>query len=215
MYLPSTFEPADAAWMTELIEQEPLGLLVSASAAAGADGVMPEANLIPFLHVPSGGPHGSLQAHVARANPLWKSPGQPVLVVFQGPRAYVSPGWYASKAATGKVVPTYNYVMVQARGRLVVHDDAVWVRDQLERMTRRMEAGQTHPWQLDDAPADFTAQLLRVIVGIEVVLEAPLSGKWKVSQNRSPADRQGVAQGLESLAADNEARAMARWVRTA
>lgn len=215
MYLPSTFEPADAAWTTDLIAQEPLGLLITRSALPGTDDAVPEANLIPFLHVPTGGPHGSLQAHVARANPVWQLAGQGVRVVFQGPRAYVSPGWYPSKAATGRVVPTYNYIMVQARGRLVVHDDADWVRDQLERLTRQMEAGQPHPWQVDDAPADFTTQLMRVIVGIEVVLDAPLVGKWKVSQNRSPADRQGVAQGLDGLATHSEARAMARWVRSA
>lgn len=214
MYLPAHFVPASAGWMTDLIDREPLGLLVHPH---GEDG--PQANLIPFLHVPGDAaqrPHGSLQAHVARANPVWReADGAPVLVVFQGPRAYVSPGWYPAKAITGKVVPTYNYVMVQARGVLRVHDDAAWVRGQVDRLTARMEAGQAQPWSVDDAPGDYTALMLKAIVGIEVVLQQPLAGKWKISQNRPAEDRQGVASGLERVAEPGQAQAMAGLVRSA
>ena len=212
MYLPSHFVPASAGWMVDLIDQEPLGLLVHPQAADG-----PLADLIPFLYVRGDSaqrPHGSLQAHVARANPVWReADGASVLVVFQGPRAYVSPAWYPAKATTGRVVPTYNYVMVQARGVMRVHDDAAWVRDQVDRLTTRMEAGQAQPWSVDDAPADYTALMLKAIVGIEVVLQQPLAGKWKVSQNRPAEDRQGVADGLARVMAPAEALAMASLVR--
>jgi transcriptional regulator len=207
MYLPAHFEESRIDVLHALIRRHPLGLLVTQDPAGLA------ANSIPFLVDPGPGPFGTLRAHVARANPVWREARMDAdsLVVFQGPQAYVSPGWYASKAESGKVVPTWNYVVVQARGRLRIVDDAAWLRTLVGRLTDTHEASRPTPWKVGDAPADYVATMLRAIVGIEIEITA-LAGKWKVSQNRHAADRAGVAQGLDTLA-DDQGRAMAREVR--
>ena len=191
MYLPAHFEEQRADVLQALVRAQSLGLLVTLSDA----GV--QADPIPFLLDAETGPMGTLRGHVARANPLWHATHFDVdaLVVFQGPQAYVSPAFYPSKAEHGKVVPTWNYVTVQARGRLRAIDDAAWVRNLVTRLTRTHEASRAQPWAVSDAPADYIETMLRAIVGIEIPLTA-LSGKWKVSQNRSAADRHGVARGL-------------------
>jgi transcriptional regulator len=194
MYLPSHFEETRPGVLHELVRTHPLGLLVTQD-----DGGLLQANTVPFLldADPAGGP-GILRAHVARANPVWReSRGDAEsLVVFQGPQAYVSPSLYPSKAEHGKVVPTWNYVMVQARGPLRVIDDSAWVQALVTRLTERHESPRAEPWAVTDAPDDYIATMLRAIVGIEIVLSS-LTGKWKVSQNRSAADRAGVARGLQ------------------
>ena len=121
--------------------------------------------------------------------------GTPVLAIFRGPQAYVSPSWYPSKAGTHKVVPTWNYAVVHAHGVLEAVDDAPWLRALVGRLTDHHEAPRPAPWSVDDAPADYVQQMLRAIVGIRIPIER-LVGKWKVSQNRSQADRKGVAHGL-------------------
>jgi len=189
MYLPKHFEQPDRDAVVGLMRERPLATLV----IAAPDG--PTADLIPLEYVADAGPHGTLRGHVARANPLWKRAGAQALAVFTGPEAYISPGWYPSKREHGKVVPTWNYTMVQARGTLRAHDDAPWLRALVGRLTDRHEAVQPTPWSVNDAPDDYVQQMLRAIVGIEIEL-ASLVGKWKVSQNRSAADREGVAQGL-------------------
>ena len=196
MYLPAHFEEKRPEILHALLRAHPLGLLVTQDAR----GEM-AANTVPFVldansADPAGGP-GILRAHVARANPLWRTARGDLdsLVVFQGEQAYISPSFYASKAEHGKVVPTWNYVMVQARGRLRAVDDADWLRAFVTRLTERHEAPRAQPWAVSDAPEDYIATMLRAIVGIEIVLTS-LTGKWKVGQNRSAADRAGVAQGL-------------------
>ncbi len=195
MYLPAHFEEKRPAVLHALLRDHPLGLLVTQDAAGDMT-----ANSVPFVldADPAGGP-GILRAHVARANPLWREArtDRDALVVFQGPQAYVSPSFYASKAEHHKVVPTWNYVMVQARGRLRAVDDAPWLRAFVSRLTERHEAPRAAPWAVTDAPADFVTTMLRAIVGIEIELSS-LVGKWKVSQNRSTADRDGVARGLRA-----------------
>lgn len=190
MYLPAHFEEKRAEVLHALVRDEPLGLLVT----HGDAGL--QANSVPFLLDAEAGPHGTLRAHVARANPLWRDgAGREALVVFQGPQAYVSPGWYPAKAEHGKVVPTWNYVMVQARGTLRAIDDPRWLHALVSRLTATHEATQSKPWAVGDAPPDYIETMLRAIVGIEIELTA-LTGKWKVSQNRSAADRAGVAAAL-------------------
>lgn len=209
MYLPKHFEQSDAALLAELMREKPLATLVVAT----PDG--PTADLIPLEFHPNLGAHGTLRGHVARANPLWQHAGAPALAVFLGPQAYVSPNWYPTKREHGKVVPTWNYTMVQARGTLRAVDDAPWLRMLVGRLTDRHESAQREPWQVSDAPEDFVRQMLGAIVGIEIALTA-LTGKWKVSQNRSAADRRGVADGLTALGtdrADGNASAMAALVR--
>ena len=193
MYLPAHFAESRPQVLRDFIAAQPLGLLVTQNRAGGID-----ANSVPFfLDAGDDASPGVLRAHVARANPLWKEARDDVdaLVVFQGPHGYVSPAWYPSKAEHGKVVPTWNYVMVQARGRLRAIDDKAWLRAFVTRLTDHHEGGRTAPWAVTDAPADFIEATLGAIVGIEIPLSS-LVGKWKVSQNRSAADRAGVAAGL-------------------
>ena len=193
MYLPAHFEETRPEVLHALVHDHPLGLLVTRDAAGEL-----AANSVPCIldADPAGGP-GILRAHVARANPLWRAARGDVdtLVVFQGEQAYISPAFYPSKAEHGKVVPTWNYVMVQARGRLRAVEDTDWLRAFVTRLTERHEAPRAQPWAVSDAPADYIATMLRAIVGIEIVLSS-LTGKWKVSQNRSAPDREGVARGL-------------------
>jgi transcriptional regulator len=190
MYLPSHFEQHDTATLHALMRAHPLATLVS----TGPEG--PTADHVPLAFDAGAGAHGALLGHVARANPLWAAAaGSPVLAVFHGPQAYVSPSWYPGKATTHKVVPTWNYAVVHAHGMLEVVEDAPWLRALVSRLTAHHEAPRPTPWSVDDAPDDYVQQMLRAIVGIRIPIER-LIGKWKVSQNRSAADRQGVADGL-------------------
>jgi transcriptional regulator len=209
MYTPSHFNEERPELLHQLVHEHPLGLLITQS-ASGLD-----ANPIPFLLDAEPGTPGALgvlRAHVARANPVWREARSDVetLVVFQGPQAYVSPNWYPSKAENGKAVPTWNYINVQARGQLVVRDDAEWLRAFVTRLTERHEAAQATPWAVSDAPVDYIEAMLRGIVGIEIPLSS-LRGKWKMSQNHPEANRRGVSRGLQ-LQGDEEARAVAAWV---
>lgn len=207
MYTPTHFDETRAEPLQQLLQDHPLGLLVT----HGANGL--DANPVPFLHDAQPGGAGVLSAHVARANPVWKeAAGSEVLVVFQGPQAYVSPNFYPSKLENGKAVPTWNYIVVQAHGKLVVHDDVEWLRRFVTRLTLRHESTQAVPWQVSDAPADYLEAMLRGIVGIEIPLTS-LRGKWKMSQNQPEANREGVARGLRSQGA--EEAEVAAWVEKA
>ncbi len=207
MYIPEAFREARTAWLHRLMRERPLGLLVT------QDDAGLQANPIPFLLDAQAGPLGVLRGHVARTNPVWREARRdtPSLVVFQGPQAYVSPNWYPSKAESGgKVVPTWNYVVVQARGRLVVRDEAPWLRDLVTRLTAQHEAAQPQPWAPTDAPPAYLDAMLSAIVGIEIAIDS-LDGKWKMSQNQPAANRAGAAQGLNAQGGD-EAREVAQWV---
>lgn len=212
MYMPSHFVEQRPQVLHKLVHDHPLGLLITL-ADAGL-----QANPVPFFldADPAGGP-GILRAHVARANPLWREARADVetLVVFQGAQAYISPSWYPAKAEHGKVVPTWNYVTVQARGTLRAIDDAAWLRAFVTRLTQHHETTQAKPWAVADAPPEYIDSMLRAIVGIEIVLSS-LVGKWKVSQNRSVADRTGVVRGLhgreDAAATAASTHTMADWV---
>ena len=207
MYEPPLHRESDLAKLHALIRTRPLGLLVS----HGPQGLI--ANAVPFLLDPAASPLGTLEAHVARANRQWRdlAASPEALVVFQGVEHYISPSWYAAKQETHKVVPTWNYVMVQARGKARVVEDDEWLERQIAALTASQEASRDDPWAVSDAPADFIALQRKSIVGIAIEI-ADIRGKWKVSQNRSAADRAGVAAGLEELG-DDEAVAMAALVR--
>jgi transcriptional regulator len=208
MYQPEHHRENDPGVQHALIRAHPLGLLVT----AGAGGL--EANPIPFVLDAAAGAKGVLRGHLARANRQWRDvdPSIAALVVFQGAEAYITPSWYATKAETGKVVPTWNYAMVQVSGALRVTDDLDWLRRQVEALTLAQEGARREPWQVADAPAPFVAAMLRGIVGIEVEI-ARIEGKWKVSQNRPEADRTGVVSGLR--AEESTAAAMAELVEAA
>ena len=153
-----------------------------------------EANHLPFLLDAT---RGVLRGHVARANPVWKEARttREALVIFLGPDAYVTPSWYATKAATGKVVPTWNYLTVHARGRLEFFDDAARLHRLVTDLTERHEAARAQPWAVTDAPSGYIDTMLKAIVGVELTI-TQLEGKYKLSQNRDAADRDGVRAGL-------------------
>jgi len=205
MYQVAAFREERIDVMHALIRAHPLAMLVTR-----AGGTL-EADHLPLLIDPVPTPQGTLLGHVARANPLWKQhhDGE-ALAIFQGPQVYVTPSWYPEKRASGKVVPTWNYVVVHARGPLLIHDDRDWLRGLVSRLTDQQEAGRAQPWAVTDAPADYIERMLGAIVGIEIPISR-MEGKWKVSQNRADADRAGVAGGLAQLA-DPQARAMAGLV---
>lgn len=209
MYVPAHFEETRPEVLHELIREHGLAALVT----LGPDGL--NANHIPLELDPAPAPLGTLRGHVARGNPVWRDFSRDVeaLAVFQGPQAYVSPSWYQTKRETGKVVPTYNYVVVHAYGPMRVIEDRAWLRSLVERLTNRYEAGTPQPWKVTDAPADFVEQMLGAIVGIEIPLTR-LVGKWKVSQNRPAADREGVVAAL-SESSGGDARAMSALVKKA
>ena len=203
MYQPALHREDRLEVQHALIARHPFGLLIS----TGAEGLL--ANGMPFVLQPQMGPLGRLQAHLARANPQWQTlDGQQVLVVFQGPQAYISPSHYASKREHGKVVPTWNYAMVQARGVVRLRTEPDWLMAQISALTNGMEADRPAPWAVTDAPQDYVEMQMRAIVGVEIDITA-LDGKWKVSQNRNEADKRGVAEGLAVSQPD-----MANLVRT-
>lgn len=201
MYTPPHFTESRIPILHDLIRAHPLATIVTAS-ASGLD-----ANHVPLLVDPDGGASGVLLGHVARANPVWKGTpsGSEALVVFQGPDHYVSPNWYPGKRAHGKVVPTWNYAVVHVRGRVIWHEDAAWLRPLLERLTATHERTQPVPWTLADAPPDYIERMLAAVVGLEIPI-ASLTGKWKLSQNQSAADRSGVVAALQQETGDDAAQ---------
>ncbi|MBS1189058.1 MAG: transcriptional regulator [Rhodocyclaceae bacterium] len=208
MYAPAQFKEERPQVLQDLVARYPLATLVT----LGPEGL--EANPIPLLYDPTpqpGAPHGVLRGHLARANPQWQRyrPEVDALVIFQGPQAYISPNWYPSKAEHGKAVPTWNYAVVQAAGSLRVIEDPTWLRRLLADLTAAHESRHIHPWTLDDAPEEFIAAQLKGIVGIELAIRT-LTGKWKMSQNRPAADRQGVQTAL--AASDESQKAVAELV---
>ncbi len=190
MYQPPHFREDRLEVQHALIRDFPLATLVTVSPTGLT------ANHIPFILDPAASRLGTLRAHVARANAVWReADGQEVLVVFQASEAYVTPSWYETKRETGKVVPTWNYAVVHAHGRLRAVADEAWLRAQIGALTRLKEEGRREPWQVGDAPEPFIAAQIKGIVGIEIEI-ARIEGKWKVSQNRPEADRRGVVEGL-------------------
>ena len=191
MYNPAQFAVTDAAALHRIIRSHPLGVLVTSS-ASGLD-----ANHIPFEFDPASGPHGQLTGHVARANPVWQQcQGSPsVLVIFRGAEAYISPNWYPSKHETHRLVPTWNYEVVHAHGRITIRDDESYVRGVVARLTRQHEATEPKPWKMGDSAPEYIDGMLRAIVGIEIVIDR-LEGKSKLSQNREARDRLGAADTL-------------------
>jgi transcriptional regulator len=196
VYLPQHFREQRPGLLHDFIERHPLGTLVSV-----VDGT-PVADHVPMLLAREPGPNGTLQGHVARANPLSRSAanGAEVLVVFHGADAYVSPSSYPSKQTDGKVVPTWNYAVVHVRGTIRFIDDEAWLHALVSRLTGCFEHDRPGPWAVSDAPAEYVRAMLRAIVGFEIEI-AELVGKFKASQNRSAEDRGGVRQALGAAGA--------------
>ncbi len=191
MYQPAAFREERLEVLHGLIRAHPLATLIT----AGSGGLM--ANLVPFTLVDTND-QGTLRCHIAKANPQIDAlkAGAETLVVFHGPQAYITPSWYASKKEHGRVVPTWNYAVVQVRGTPLVIDDPEWLRLQIEALTSGQEDQRAEPWRVTDAPEAFIEGQLKAIIGVEIPILS-IEGKWKVSQNRSAADRQGVYEGLQ------------------
>jgi transcriptional regulator len=203
MYLPAHFAETRPEALHDIMRAHPLGMLVHHT-----DGGL-DADHIPFAFDAAVGPHGTLLAHVARANTLWQrcSTGTPVLVVFRAAEAYISPNWYPSKHETHRQVPTWNYQVVHAHGTLTVHDDERFLRRLLAQLTRKHEAAEPRPWKMGDSAPEYIDSMLRNIVGIEITLTS-LVGKLKLSQNREERDRLGAADTLDARGHDGLAQAM-------
>lgn len=193
MYLPKAFAETRPDVIQQVVRTNPLGTIVIMT----PDGLV--ANHIPFVLKPEPGPYGTLQSHVAKGNRMWKDadPNVDVLVVFQGPDAYITPSWYATKRETGQAVPTWNYMVVHAYGPMCIHHDRDWLLAHVEDLTVEHESSRPEPWRVDDAPPEFTEKLLRGIVGIEIPITR-LIAKSKLGQNRPVEDQQGVAEGLRA-----------------
>lgn len=208
MYQPQHFKEERLPVLHQLIRDHPLGTLVTMEGGALS------ANHIPFVIDQTRGPFGTLCAHVARGNSVWKEADRDLeaLVIFQGPDAYITPSWYPTKQEHGKVVPTWDYAVVHAYGPLVIRDDKAWLHEFLNGLTDHHERRSATPWKTSDAPADYMEKMMGAIVGIELLI-TKLLGKWKVSQNRPAVDREGVASGLAHRDNQNE-REMAELVRS-
>jgi transcriptional regulator len=193
MYVPAHFDESRAEVLHELIKQHPFGMLVT----HGAGGL--DANHIPFELDPRQGAMGVLNAHVARANPVWQdvSDGDQVLVVFRAADAYVSPNWYPSKHEFHQQVPTWNYIVAHAYGRITIRDDERFVRGVVARLTRVHEASQPAPWKMTDSAKDVIDTMLKAIVGLEIEITR-LVGKSKLSQNKEVRDIRSAGEALKT-----------------
>jgi transcriptional regulator len=206
MYIPAHFLETRPGALHRVIHEHPLGMLVT------HENAVLDADHIPFEFDAGAGEHGALIAHVARANTLWQRcpTGTPVMVVFRGAEAYISPNWYPSKHETHRQVPTWNYEVVHAHGTITVHDDERFVRRVVAQLTRRHEATEPKPWKMGDSEPELIKQMLRNIVGIEIAITS-LVGKGKLSQNREMRDRLSAADTLD----ERGHNAMAQAMRTA
>jgi transcriptional regulator len=209
MYLPAAFKPTEADVQALLSDLGAADLVT-----VTAKGML--ATLLPFIYESAGsrpgiGEAGALVGHLARKNEQWREPAiGDALVIVHGPDAYVTPAWYAATREHGRVVPTWNYITAHLHGRLVIHDDAAWVETLVRRLTERHEGGRADPWSVDDAPSGYLEEQLRAIVGIEVLVDR-IEAKFKLSQNRSVDDVEGVIAGFDDLGDT----AMANAVRSA
>ena len=205
MYQPPQFQEDRLEVMHDLIRAHPFAALVALESGALS------ANHLPFVLHHDFSEKGTLQGHVARANPFWKNFNTSVeaLAIFQGAQHYITPSYYPSKKEHGKVVPTWNYVVVHAYGHLKIIEDPAWLRTHLDELTAQQENKRADPWAVSDAPDEYTAKMLKGIVGFEIPI-SHIEGKWKASQNKSDQDKLGVARGLMT---ESDAMEMSRLVQ--
>jgi|1186.fasta_scaffold229043_2 transcriptional regulator len=198
MFQPDHFRVDDVAEMHALMRARPFAALVSAG-PLGLYGT----------HLPtvlkSEGPNGVIECHLSRANPHWKdlAGGGEAMLIFQGPEGYITPNWYATKAETGKAVPTWNYAVVHAYGRPAMMKEKDWLLRHVTELSAQQERSEARPWEVSDAPASYIDVMLRGIVGFRFEITR-LEGKWKMSQNRDTQDRVGVIEGLKARASGDD-----------
>jgi transcriptional regulator len=205
MYTPAQFKVEDVAEAHGLMRAKPFATLIT----NGSEGLY-ATHLPTVLKTDDAGPLGRIECHVARPNPQWKTfaPDADALMIFQGAEAYIRPGWYPSKAEHGKVVPTWNYAVVHAYGRLEAVQDPAWLLAHVSELTRQQETPHDAPWATADAPESYLAMLARGIVGFKLAITR-LEAKVKMSQNREARDRAGVVQGLAERAQGEDAETAA------
>ena len=192
MYVPSAFRVTDPALLLDHMKHFPLAMLVRNGDAG------PVIAHIPLAAIRAGDTISKLTGHVAKANPFWTgADGSEVVAVFTGPDAYVSPAYYPSKQEHGKVVPTWNYIRVEVRGRLQLQEDPAKMRPHVDVPTQQMEAERQTPWSTEDAPASYIDKLSHAIIGLTIEIDQ-IDGVWKLSQNKTEGDFEGVARGLQS-----------------
>jgi len=208
MYVPAHFEESRPEALHDLIEKNPFGTLIS----QGPNGL--DANHVPFVLHNRESNFGILNAHVARKNPIWQElkNNDQVLAIFQAANAYISPNWYPSKQEQHNQVPTWNYMVVHAHGRVTIHDDEKFVRGVVARLTRTHEASQPKPWKMTDSSPDYIDAMLKNIVGIEIEITR-LVGKFKLSQNKVARDMLGAAEGLKATGESEISGAMLSAVK--
>jgi len=205
VYIPQLFKEDRVDVLHAAIRRSGLATLVTLT----GDGLI--ASHVPMLLDPEPAPYGTLLGHLARPNPQARGavPGVQALAIFQGPDAYITPSWYATKRENGKVVPTWNYVTIHAHGPVEFFDDTERLREVVTRLTEREEQARAEPWAVTDAPADFIDGMLKGIVGFALPI-VRLEGKWKMSQNRPAQDRAGVVAGLEGQGREDVAALVPR-----
>ena len=205
MYTPTLFKEDDLQTIADLIREYPLGLIMSSKVDVSSGTVAPDesstgaflvASPLPFFFI-NDSDQPILRSHMAKANPHWEQLAsvEECLVVFQGENNYVTPSWYPSKEEHHRVVPTWNYEIVQMQGKPVLHESPEWVYKQVSHATNTLENDRIQPWQVTDAPEPFVDAQLRGIVGLEVIV-TDIQGKWKMSQNKNANDFEGVKSGL-------------------
>ncbi|MHB0775647.1 FMN-binding negative transcriptional regulator [Halomonas sp. WWR20] len=189
MYLPAQFALTDSDALRTVIEANPFSSLVT----TGPEGLT--CDHLPLLFEPTEDGKGILRGHIARANALWRAGERDALAIFHGPQAYITPSWYPDKQKHGRVVPTWNYQVVHAHGRLCFIEDPAWLRQNVAALVERFESQRTVPWALEDAPEDYIENMCRAIVGIELTITR-LTGKHKASQHKSYEEREAIRRGL-------------------
>ena len=207
MYVPPHFSETRPEAIHQLLRDHPLGILVTRTTTGELD-----ANHLPLELILDGSTLGTLRGHVSKANPVWQQSAleSEVLAIFQGPQRYISPGWYATKKETGKVVPTWNYAVVHAYGIMRIIEDQIWLQQLVEKLTTRHEASRLQPWKTSDAPHHYIQSQLQGIVGIEIPISRWI-GKWKMNQNRPEVDRESVMDALADQE-DFDSRLMRDWM---
>ena len=191
MYLPRHFAMADPDALRAVIDRHPFATL----ALASDRGVM--ADHLPLIFDSTGDEHGVLRGHIARANPLWRGGDSEALAIFHGPQAYITPSWYPDKREHGRVVPTWNYQVVHARGQLRFIHDPAWLLNVVSALSERFERSRAVPWSVEDAPADYIENMCRAIVGVELTV-THLTGKHKASQHKPDTEREAIYRGLQA-----------------
>ena len=201
MHIPAQFSLSDPNALSAVMEAYPFATLVTSSSEGFT------ANHMPLLFEPTGEGKGVLRGHIARANDIWHTGAQEALAIFHGPHAYITPSWYPDKKKHGRVVPTWNYQVIHAHGRLRFIEDPAWLKRNVGTLVERFENNRETPWLLEDAPADYIEGMCRAIVGVELTI-TQLTGKHKASQHKSLEEREAIRQGLQkeySVDADSAA----------